>query len=159
MEGDGRRACIRESRSWRMIFDGKRSVVTGGTGSMGKTFVHRVLTGEMGTPRKVIVFSRDEAKQHSMRMSYLHKHTTTDEVIFRNFMNVLEFRIGDVRDFADVCSAVKDADIVVNAAALKQVPVCEYFPTQAVMANCIGPSHIVPAIGEKGYPVHDVVAG
>jgi UDP-glucose 4-epimerase len=141
-----------------MIFEGKRIVVTGGTGSMGKTFVHRVLTGERGTPRKVIVFSRDEAKQHSMRMSYLHKHATTDEVIYRNFMNVLEFRIGDVRDFADVCSAVKDADIVVNAAALKQVPVCEYFPTQAVMTNCIGAYNIVRAIEENRYPVQTVVA-
>src|SRR5713101_9052549 len=141
-----------------MIFEGKRIVVTGGTGSMGKTFVHRVLTGERGTPRKVIVFSRDEAKQHSMRMSYLHKHATTDEVIYRNFMNVLEFRIGDVRDFSDVCSAIKDADIVVNAAALKQVPVCEYFPTQAVMTNCIGAYNIVRAIEENGYPVQTVVA-
>ncbi len=140
-----------------MIFEGKRVLVTGGTGSMGKTFVHRVLTGETGTPRKVIVFSRDEAKQHSMRMSYLHKHATTDEVIFRNFMNVLEFRIGDVRDFADVCSAMKDADIVVNAAALKQVPVCEYFPTQALMTNCVGAYNIVRAIEENGYPVQTVV--
>jgi len=140
-----------------MIFEGKRIVVTGGTGSMGKTFVHRVLSGERGTPKKVIVFSRDEAKQHSMRMAYLHKHASTDEVIFRNFMNVLEFRIGDVRDFADVCSAVKDADIVVNAAALKQVPVCEYFPVQAVMTNCIGAYNIVRAIEENGYPVQTVV--
>jgi UDP-glucose 4-epimerase len=140
-----------------MIFEGKRIVVTGGTGSMGKTFVHRVLSGERGTPRKVIVFSRDEAKQHSMRMAYLHKHATTDEVIFRNFMNVLEFRIGDVRDFADICSAVKDADVVVNAAALKQVPVCEYFPVQAVMTNCIGAHNIVRAIEENGYPVQTVV--
>lgn len=140
-----------------MIFEGKRILVTGGTGSMGRTFVHRVLTGERGTPRKVIVFSRDEAKQHSMRMSYMHKHATTDEVIFRNFMSVLEFRIGDVRDFADVCSAVKSADIVVNAAALKQVPVCEYFPTQAVMTNCIGAYNIVRAIEENAYPVQTVV--
>jgi UDP-glucose 4-epimerase len=91
-------------------------------------------------------------------MSYLHKHATTDEVIYRNFMNVLEFRIGDVRDFSDVCSAIKDADIVVNAAALKQVPVCEYFPTQAVMTNCIGAYNIVRAIEENGYPVQTVVA-
>jgi len=140
-----------------MIFEGKRILVTGGTGSMGRTFVHRVLTGERGTPTKVIVFSRDEAKQHSMRMSYMHKHATTDEVIFRNFMSVLEFRIGDVRDFADVCSAVKGADIVVNAAALKQVPVCEYFPAQAVMTNCLGAYNIVRAIEENGYPVQTVV--
>ena len=80
-----------------MILKNKKVLVTGGTGSMGKTFVHRVLTGELGLPRKVIVYSRDEAKQHDMRMAYLHKTVSTDEVIFRNFMNVLEFRIGDVR--------------------------------------------------------------
>ena len=114
-----------------MIFKNKIVLVTGGTGSMGKTFVHRVLGGELGVPKKVIVFSRDEAKQHEMRMTYMHKSVTTDEVIFRNFMNVLEFRIGDVRSYEDVCAAVKSADIVVNAAALKQVPTCEYFPMQA----------------------------
>jgi len=141
-----------------MIFEGKTILVTGGTGSLGKTFVRRVLTGELGTPRKVIVLSRDEAKQHEMRMSYLHKLVATDEVIYRNFMNVLEFRIGDVRNYADVCSAVKHADIVVNAAALKQVPACEYFPTQAVLTNCIGASNIVRAIEENDYPAEAVVA-
>ena len=141
-----------------MIFEGKTILVTGGTGSMGKTFVHRVLTGELGVPKKVIVLSRDEAKQHDMRMSYLHKLVATDEVIFRNFMNVLEFRIGDVKSYEDVCSAVKGADIVVNAAALKQVPTCEYFPSQAVMTNCIGAANIVRAIEENGYPVESVVA-
>ena len=80
-----------------MIFQGKTILVTGGTGSMGSTLVRRALSGELGTPKKVIVFSRDEAKQHEMRMSYLHRREATDEVIFRNFMNVLEFRIGDVR--------------------------------------------------------------
>jgi UDP-glucose 4-epimerase len=140
-----------------MIFEGKTILVTGGTGSMGKTFVHRVLTGEQGTPRKIIVLSRDEAKQHEMRMSYLHKLVATDEVIYRNFMSVLEFRIGDVRNYADVCSAVKAADIVVNAAALKQVPACEYFPTQAVLTNCIGAANIVRAIEENGYPVETVI--
>jgi FlaA1/EpsC-like NDP-sugar epimerase len=141
-----------------MIFDGKTILVTGGTGSMGKTFVHRVLAGDMGTPKKIIVLSRDEAKQHDMRMSYLHKLVATDEVIYRNFMNVLEFRIGDVRDYADVCAAIKNADIVVNAAALKQVPVCEYFPHQAVLTNCIGAANIVRAIEENDYPVETVVA-
>ncbi len=140
-----------------MIFKGKRILVTGGTGSLGKTFVHRVLTGELGIPKKVVVFSRDEAKQHDMRMSYLHRSVTTDEVIFNNFKNVLEFRIGDVRDFGDVCSAVKDADIVVNAAALKQVPTCEYFPGQAIMTNCVGAHNIVRAIEENSYPVKTVV--
>lgn len=140
-----------------MIFEGKTILVTGGTGSMGKTFVHRVLSGELGVPKKLIVFSRDEAKQHDMRVSYLNKKATTDEVIYRNFMNVLEFRIGDIRDYADVCSAVKGADIVINAAALKQVPVCEYFPGQAVLTNCMGTENVVRAIRENGYPVETVV--
>lgn len=141
-----------------MIFENKKILVTGGTGSMGKTFVKRVLSGELGTPRKVIVFSRDEAKQHDMRMSYLHRLVATDEVIYRNFMSVLEFRIGDVRNYADVCSAIKDTDIVVNAAALKQVPACEYFPTQAVLTNCMGASNIVRAIRENDYHVDTVIA-
>jgi UDP-glucose 4-epimerase len=141
-----------------MIFTGKRILVTGGTGSMGKTFVRRVLAGDMGTPRKVIVFSRDEAKQHEMRTSYLHRAVATDEVIFRNFMSVLEFRIGDVQNYAEVCSAVRDVDIVVNAAALKQVPTCEYFPLQAIGTNCLGPSNIVRAIEETRSPVETVVA-
>jgi FlaA1/EpsC-like NDP-sugar epimerase len=140
-----------------MILDGKRILVTGGSGSMGKTFVHRVLKGELGTPQKVIVFSRDEAKQHEMRVAYLHRLVATDEVIYRNFMNVLEFRIGDIRNYHDVCSAVKSVDIVVNAAALKQVPACEYFPTQAVLTNCLGAANIVRAIEENGYPVGTVV--
>ncbi len=110
-----------------MILEGKSVLVTGGTGSLGKVLVRRILTGELGTPRKVIVLSRDEAKQHEMRLDYLHKRVTTDEAIYRNFQQVLEFRIGDVRDYNDVCSALKDADIVFNAAALKQVPTFEYF--------------------------------
>jgi UDP-glucose 4-epimerase len=117
-----------------------------------------VLSGELGTPKKVIVFSRDEAKQHDMRMSYLHKLVATDEVIYRNFMNILEFRIGDVRNYTDVCSVVRDADIVVNSAALKQVPTCEYFPMQALMTNCIGAANIVRAIEENEYPVDTIVA-
>jgi UDP-glucose 4-epimerase len=82
----------------------------------------------------------------------------TDEVVYRNFMNVLEFRIGDVRNYADVCSAIKGANIVINAAALKQVPACEYFPVQALMTNCMGAANIVRAIEENGYPVNTVVA-
>jgi FlaA1/EpsC-like NDP-sugar epimerase len=141
-----------------LIFDGKTILVTGGTGSMGKTFVRRVLTGELGVPKKIIVFSRDEAKQHDMRMSYLNRRAATDEVIYQNFMRVLEFRLGDVRDYASLCAAVKGADIVVNAAALKQVPSCEYFPTQAVLTNCIGAANIVRAIEENCYPVQSVLA-
>src|SRR3954447_15670045 len=141
-----------------MMFDNKTILVTGGTGSMGKTFVRRVLTGTLGTPKKVIVFSRDEAKQHEMRMSYLHKSVTTDEVIFPSFLSVLVFRIGDVRNYEDVCAAVRDVDIVINAAALKQVPTCEYFPAQAIMTNCLAAWNIVQAIQQRGFPVQTVVA-
>ncbi len=140
-----------------MILEDKRILVTGGTGSMGQVLVRRILTGELGTPRKVIVLSRDEAKQHAMRMAYLNRHVTTDETIYRNFQNVLEFRIGDVRDYGDVCSALRDADVVANAAALKQVPTCEYFPEQALRTNCGGPAHIVRAIHEHRLDVESVI--
>ena len=136
----------------------KTVLVTGGTGSMGKAFVRRILNGEIGAPKKVIVFSRDEKKQYDMRMSYLNNIVATEEVIYQNFINILEFRIGDIRNYADVCSAVKKADIIVNAAALKQVPTCEYFPVQAVLTNCIGAANIVRAIEENDYPVDTVVA-
>ncbi len=126
---------------------------------MGKTFVHRVLGGELGTPRKVIVMSRDEAKQHNMRMAYLNKAVATDEVIYRNFQNTLEFRIGDVRSYADVCSALHDVDIVINAAALKQVPTCEYFPFQAVLTNCAGADNIVRALREHPHFKVETVLG
>jgi UDP-glucose 4-epimerase len=132
-------------------------LVTGGTGSMGKVLIRRILTGELGMPKKVIVLSRDEAKQHDLRISYLHRKVSTDEVIYRNFIQTLEFRIGDVRDYASVCSAVRDADIVVNAAALKQVPSCEYFPEQALLTNCVGALNIVRAIQENRIPVETVV--
>jgi len=140
-----------------MIFAGKTILVTGGTGSMGRTFVQRVLGGELGIPRKMIVFSRDEAKQHEMRLDYLHRRVSTDDVIYSNFVNVLEFRIGDIRSYEDVCSAVRAADIVVNAAALKQVPTCEYFPMQAIQTNCVGAYNLVRAIEENGYPVDTVI--
>lgn len=140
-----------------MILEEKRVLVTGGTGSLGKVLVRRLLSGEMGVPQKVVVLSRDEAKQHDMRVAYQRKAVTTDEVIFNNFKRALEFRIGDVRDYHDVCSALRDADIVINAAALKQVPTCEYFPEQAVMTNCVGAMNIVRAIREQSYPVETVV--
>lgn len=140
-----------------MMLDGKRILVIGGTGSMGQVLVRRMLSGELGTPKKVVVFSRDEAKQHVMRMTYQNRRVTTDETIYRNFHQVLEFRVGDVRDYRDVCAAVREADIVANAAALKQVPTCEYFPEQAIRTNCDGPSNIVRAIQELGLPVESVV--
>jgi len=140
-----------------MILDKKTILVTGGTGSMGKTFTRRVLSGEFGLPKKLIIFSRDEAKQHYMRVEYLNRKSQTDEVIYRNFQNVLEFRIGDVRNYRDVIGALQGVDIVVNAAALKQVPTCEYFPHQAIMTNCAGAHNIIEAITHHRLPVQKVI--
>lgn len=139
-----------------MILGDKRVLVTGGTGSMGKVLVRRMLSGELGRPKKVVVFSRDEAKQHAMRQSYLRLRAT-DDAIYRDSEQILEFRIGDVRSYADVSSAVRNADVVVNAAALKQVPSCEYFPAQAIRTNCLGPENIVRAIEEHALPVETVI--
>jgi len=141
-----------------MIFEGKSILIIGGTGSLGQVLVRRILTDELGKPGKVIIMSRDEAKQQAMRVSYMHRKVTTDEVIYNNFRQLLEFRVGNVRNYADVCSAVKDSNIVINAAALKQVPLCEYFPGQAIRTNCLGPGNIVRAIRENDYPV-DIVVG
>ncbi len=141
-----------------MTLKNKRILVTGGTGSMGKTFVRRALSGKDGLPEKIVVLSRDEAKQHYMRTEYLTKKSNpTDEVIYNNFLNTLQFRIGDVRNYADVVAALKDIDIVINAAALKQVPTCEYFPHQAVNTNCVGVQNIVRAINDMQLPVETVV--
>jgi FlaA1/EpsC-like NDP-sugar epimerase len=136
---------------------GKRIVVTGGTGSLGKVLIRRLLTGEMGLPKKIIVFSRDEAKQHAMRVEYMNRRAATDEIIYRNFEQLLEFRIGDVRDFHAVSAVLRDADVVFNAAALKQVPACEYFPFEAVQTNIVGPENIIRAIREHNLPVDTVV--
>ena len=139
------------------MLSNKTVLITGGTGSLGKVLTRRLLSGELGTPRKIIIFSRDEAKQHAMRVEYMHKTHVTDEVIYRNFERLLEFRIGDVRDFHSIAAALRDVDVVFNAAALKQVPTCEYFPFQAVMTNIAGPENIVRAIQEHDLPVDTVV--
>lgn len=139
------------------MFTQKRILITGGTGSLGKVLVGRLLTGEFGMPRKIIVLSRDEAKQHAMRVAYMKKANATDEVIYQNFRELLEFRIGDVRDFHSLASTLTEADIVFNAAALKQVPACEYFPYQAVMTNILGPENIARAIQEHNLPIETVV--
>lgn len=140
-----------------MVLTDKSILITGGTGSLGKTLVRRLLTNEIGRPRKIIVFSRDEVKQHQMRLAYQHRTVATDEVIYHNFEALVEFRIGDVRDLHSVSSAVKDADVVFNAAALKQVPTCEYFPFEAVQTNVAGPENIIRAIREHRLPVETVV--
>ncbi len=81
----------------------------------------------------------------------------TDEIIYRNFQRLLEFRIGDIRDYGSVASVLRDTDIVVNAAAMKQVPTCEYFPDEAVRTNVGGAENIVQAIQELALPVETVV--
>ena len=139
------------------MLTGKRIVITGGTGSLGSVLVRRLLSGALGTPEAITVFSRDEAKQHSMRLSYQRLESATDEVIYHNFERLLRFRIGDVRDLASISSVLRDADIVFNAAALKQVPTCEYFPSEAVRTNIGGPENIVRAIRDGRLPVETVI--
>ena len=140
-----------------MNLKGKRLVVTGGTGSLGKVLVRRLLSGELGQPNSIVVFSRDEAKQHEMRLEYKHRRVSTDEVVYHNFNELLEFVIGDVRDYHSVASVLRQADVVFNAAASKQVPTCEYFPFEAVQTNICGPENIVRAIRENHLPVDTVV--
>jgi UDP-glucose 4-epimerase len=137
--------------------EGKRILVTGGTGSLGQTLVRRILTGEMGKPAQITVFSRDEAKQHYMRLDYLHRRAATDDVIYQNSQDLLNFRIGDVRDYSSLLAAMRDVDIVFHAAALKQVPSCEYFPFEAVMTNIFGAQNVVRTIRENNLPVEKVV--
>ncbi len=110
-------------------------LVTGGTGSFGKTFVEIMLREFQ--PRKLIVFSRDELKQHTMRESGFDGPN-------------LRYFIGDVRDRERLIRAMHDVDIVVHAAALKQVPACEYNPMEAVKTNIFGTSNVVEAALDAG---------
>jgi FlaA1/EpsC-like NDP-sugar epimerase len=137
--------------------EGKRILVTGGTGSLGQTLVRRILTGEMGKPAQITVFSRDEAKQHYMRLDYMHREAATDDVIYQNSQDLLNFRIGDVRDYSALLAAMREVDVVFHAAALKQVPSCEYFPFEAVMTNIFGAQNVARAIRENNLPVKQVV--
>jgi FlaA1/EpsC-like NDP-sugar epimerase len=139
------------------ILEGKRVLITGGTGSLGKVLLRRILGGETGRPTQIVVLSRDEAKQHQIRVEYQQRYASTEEVIYKNFLETLSFRIGDVRDYASVCAALHGVDIVFNAAALKQVPTCEYFPYEAVQTNITGPENIVRAIRDLQLPVEVVV--
>ena len=137
--------------------EGQRILVTGGTGSLGQTLVKRLLSGELGKPAKITVFSRDEAKQHYMRLEFMHRTAATDDVIYQNSQDLLNFRIGDVRDYSALLAALRDADVVFHAAALKQVPSCEYFPFEAVQTNIIGAANLVRAIRENDLAVEKVI--
>lgn len=140
-----------------MDLSGKRILVTGGTGSLGKTLVKRLLSGSEGLPDRITVFSRDEAKQHFMRLEFLNRSVATDEVIYHKAEDILDFRIGDVRDLTALTSALRNIDIVFHAAALKQVPSCEYFPYEAVLTNIGGAQNVVRSIKENRLPVEAVV--
>ncbi len=137
--------------------EGKRILVTGGTGSLGQTIVRRLLTGDLGRPARIIVFSRDEAKQHYMRLEFFHRRAATDDIIYQNSRELLAFRIGDMRNYSSVLQAVREADVVFHAAALKQVPTCEYFPFEAVQTNILGPQNLVRAVRENDTDVELVV--
>ncbi|MEO5823153.1 MAG: polysaccharide biosynthesis protein [Vicinamibacteraceae bacterium] len=140
-----------------MSIDGKRILVTGGTGSLGQRIVRRLLEGSVGRPAKVTVLSRDEAKQHDMRLRFLRRGAATDDVIYQRARDLLAFRIGDVRDYSTLLEAVADADVVIHAAALKQVPTCEYFPSEAIKTNVLGADNLVRAVVAAGGHVEAVV--
>jgi UDP-glucose 4-epimerase len=140
------------------ILDGKRILVTGGTGSLGKAVVKRLLTGEMGKPEKIIIFSRDEGKHHQMKLDFRQLVVATHDIFYRNFEDLLDFRLGDVRDYHALLRVLRESEIVVHAAALKQVPSCEYFPNEAVLTNIQGAQNIVACIRENSTPVELVAA-
>lgn len=111
------------------MFNNKSILITGGTGSFGKHFIKTVL--KLYTPRRVIVFSRDELKQFEMQQ------------IFNN--PVMRFFIGDVRDRERLVQAMKDVDFVIHAAALKQVPAAEYNPMECIKTNIYGAENVIQA--------------
>lgn len=140
------------------VLEGKSVLITGGTGSLGKVLLNRILSGELGFPKKVIIFSRDEGKQHAMRLENLNKKkSATHEVIYENFNRLIQFVIGNVRDYDAIADVVAKSDIVINTAAMKQVPTCEYFPFQAVQTNIIGAQNIVKAVRANPH-IESVVA-
>ena len=117
------------------MFEGHSILVTGGTGSFGKKFVSTML--DDFNPARLIIFSRDELKQHEMRVAGF-----TDQR--------LRYFIGDVRDRGRLQRAFHGVDVVVHAAALKQVPACEYNPLEAVKTNIEGAANIIDAAIDAG---------
>jgi UDP-N-acetylglucosamine 4,6-dehydratase len=119
------------------MFDGQTVLVTGGTGSFGRRFVETVLT--RWQPRRLIVFSRDELKQYEMQQTLGERRH-----------RALRYFIGDVRDRERLYRAFDGVDIVVHAAALKQVPSCEYNPLEAVKTNVLGAANVIDAAIDRG---------
>jgi len=134
--------------------DGKTILVTGGTGSLGQTLVRRLLSGALGTPKEIRVFSRDEAKQHYMRLAFLNRKAATDDIIYENAQSTLRFRIGDVRNESSLREAVKGCELIFHGAALKQVPSCEYHPGEAVSTNVLGAENLARAVLDIGQSVN-----
>jgi UDP-N-acetylglucosamine 4,6-dehydratase len=113
------------------MFDGKKILITGGTGSFGKKMVQTIL--ERHKPSKLVIFSRDELKQFEMSQ------------VFPDSKYPVRYFIGDVRDEARLDDAFREIDYVIHAAALKQVPSCEYNPFEAVKTNVIGAQNLIRA--------------
>ena len=122
-----------------MMFQGKTLMITGGTGSFGNAVLNRFLQTDIGEIR---IFSRDEKKQDDMRHEFQAKLPEAAEKI--------KFFIGDVRDLASVKNAMHGVDYIFHAAALKQVPSCEFFPMEAVKTNVIGTDNVLTAAIEAG---------
>ena len=120
-------------------FTGKTLMITGGTGSFGNAVLNRFLKTDIGEIR---IFSRDEKKQDDMRHEYQAK--------MPEVANKIKFYIGDVRDLQSVKNAMYGVDYVFHAAALKQVPSCEFFPMEAVRTNVIGTDNVLTAAIEAG---------
>ncbi len=116
------------------VLDDKVVLITGGTGSFGRRFVQTILTRYK--PRKVIVFSRDELKQYEMQMDLQERFSPEQ-------MNRMRFFLGDVRDRARLTLALRGVDVVIHAAALKQVPAAEYNPSECIQTNIIGAENVV----------------
>ena len=120
-------------------FSGKTLLITGGTGSFGNAVLNRFLKTDIGEIR---IFSRDEKKQDDMRHEFQSKMPDVADKI--------KFFIGDVRDLASVKNAMHGVDYIFHAAALKQVPSCEFFPIEAVKTNVIGTENVLTAAIEAG---------
>lgn len=121
------------------MFKNKTLLITGGTGSFGNAVLNRFLDTDIGQIR---IFSRDEKKQDDMRHEYQSKYPKQFEKI--------KFYIGDVRDLQSVKNAMHGVDYIFHAAALKQVPSCEFFPLEAVKTNVIGTDNVLTAAIEAG---------
>lgn len=121
------------------IFKDKVLLITGGTGSFGHAVLDRFLRSDIGEVR---IFSRDEKKQDDMRHEYQAKMPDVAEKI--------RFYIGDVRDLASVKNAMNGVDYIFHAAALKQVPSCEFFPIEAVKTNVLGTENVLTAAIDAG---------